>query len=295
MAGKVVLSVKNMQVILRREQTAVPIVKGLSFEVHEGEVFGLIGSSGSGKSITCLALLDLLPMNLQRTQGEIRLNGTLLEAIGAQELRKLRGRGAAMILQNPMSCFDSVFTIWQHFAETMASHGFADVDGGLQRARAALAEVGFANPRQVMELYPFQMSGGMLQRVMIALAVSLESPCLIADEPTTDLDVISQSRILDLLDVLRTKRRMGIVLVTHDLGVIARLSDTVAVMSDGRIVETGTVGHVFSKPAELYTQMLLDAHFKLYKRFSYLRSLVQMQSRPAAQEVGDASFGVKRN
>jgi nickel transport system ATP-binding protein len=143
----------------------------------------------------------------------------------------------------------------------------------MQRVRDSLDEMGFTNPEEILGLYPFQMSGGMLQRVMIALALSLEAPLLIADEPTTDLDVLSQDRILNLLRGLRDKHEMGILLVTHDLGVIASLADTVAVMEDGEIVETGSVAQIFSEPVHPFTKMLLKAHFGLYGVFADIPAL----------------------
>jgi nickel transport system ATP-binding protein len=178
-----------------------------------------------------------------------------------------------MILQNPMSCFDPIATIRSHFIETLSSHGLGDSDRVMRQAEESLTEVGFPNPHEILGLYPFQMSGGMLQRVMIALALSLRAPLLIADEPTTDLDVMSQARILDLLRTLRDRHEMGILLVTHDLGVVARLADAVAVMEEGEIVETGSATQIFSEPLHPFTKMLLKAHFGLYGVFADIPDL----------------------
>jgi nickel transport system ATP-binding protein len=268
-----VLTVKDLHVALNKGGSFHPLVKGVSFGVGKGEVLGLIGQSGCGKSVTCLSLLGLLPQNLRRTRGEVWLNSTTITQLDAREIRFHRGRGAAMILQNPMSCFNPIATIRHHFVETLASHGLTDSDRGMGRVKDSLAEMGFTNPEQILGLYPFQMSGGMLQRVMISLALLLRAPLLIADEPTTDLDVMSQARILDLLRVLRDKHETGILLVTHDLGVIASLADTVAVMEDGEIVETGPVTQIFSKPAQPFTKMLLKAHFGLYESFADISDL----------------------
>ena len=258
-----VLTVKDLQIALEKGDSLYPLVKGVSFAVGKGEVLGLIGQSGCGKSITCLSLLDLLPAGLRRTRGEVWLNGTSISQLTPADLRSRRGRGAAMILQNPMSCFNPIATIRSHFIETLSSHGLGDSDRVMRQAEESLTEVGFPNPHEVLGLYPFQMSGGMLQRVMIALALSLRAPLLIADEPTTDLDVMSQARVLDLLRTLRDRHEMGILLVTHDLGVVARLADAVAVMEEGEIVETGSVTRIFSKPVHPFTKMLLEAHFSL--------------------------------
>ncbi|MCU0594521.1 MAG: ABC transporter ATP-binding protein [Desulfobacterota bacterium] len=268
-----VLTVKDLHIALEKGEALYPLVKGLSFAVGRGEVLGLIGQSGCGKSITCLSLLDLLPAGLRRTRGEVWLNGTSISQLTAPDLRSHRGQGAAMILQNPMSCFNPIVRIRHHFLETLDSHRLTDPDRGMQRVRESLDEMGFTNPEEILGLYPFQMSGGMLQRVMIALALSLEAPLLIADEPTTDLDVLSQDRILNLLRGLRDKHEMGILLVTHDLGVIASLADTVAVMEDGEIVETGSVAQIFSEPVHPFTKMLLKAHFGLYGVFADIPAL----------------------
>lgn len=170
-----------------------------------------------------------------------------------------------MVLQNPMSCFDPVFTVGQHIGETLAAHGmrYKDVRG---RVRSTLADLGFERPDQILSAYPFQLSGGMLQRIMVSLALLLEAELLIADEPTTDLDVIVQARILDLIDRLRREKNVGVLLVTHDLSVIARLADQVSVMQHGRIVESGAVADIFSAPGQPYTRALLAAHFSLYGR-----------------------------
>jgi nickel transport system ATP-binding protein len=233
------------------------LVGGVSFSAGRGRVLGLVGESGSGKSLTCLALLGLLPVGVQ-AEGEISLSGL---PAAKQDMRTIRGRHIAMILQNPMSCFDPVFTIRTHFRETLAAHGMCG-EGWETRMLAALEEVGFPSPAPVVELYPFQMSGGMLQRVMIGLALILDAPFLIADEPTTDLDTVAQARVLDLLCKLKRERGMGMLLVTHDLGVIARIADDMAVMRHGRIVEQGPVSEVFNAPAHPYTQELIAAHLR---------------------------------
>jgi nickel transport system ATP-binding protein len=268
-----VLTVKDLHVALDKGDSLYPLVKGVSFSVGKGEILGLIGQSGCGKSVTCLSLLGLLPPNLRRTGGEVWLNGTAITHLGAREVRFHRGRGAAMILQNPMSCFNPIVTIRHHFVETLASHRLMDSDRGKQSVRDSLGEMGFTNPDEILGLYPFQMSGGMLQRVMISLALSLEAPLLIADEPTTDLDVLSQAGILNHLKELRGKHEMGILLVTHDLGVIASLADRVAVMEEGEIVETGSVTQIFSEPVHPFTKMLLKAHFGLYGVFADIPAL----------------------
>lgn len=239
------------------------LVKGISFTAEKGKVTGLIGESGSGKSLTCQSVLGLLPQNLHAT-GCVTIAGCSMPMGRGGTCRKARGQSISMVMQNPISCFDPVFSIKSHFRETLAAHGTAKAKNTPAAWCEALGEVGFDNPEKVLDLYPFQMSGGMLQRVMIALSLVLEADFLLADEATTDLDAISQARILDLLEHLVRKRGMGALLVTHDLSVIARLADHVLVMKDGVIVESRPVYDIFHKPQHEYTVALLDAHYRLH-------------------------------
>ncbi|WP_338668609.1 ABC transporter ATP-binding protein [Pseudodesulfovibrio methanolicus] len=240
------------------------LVQGVDFDAHKGRVTGLVGESGSGKSLTCQAVMGLLPHELA-SDGVIALDREHMPLKGpSSRIRKARFGHAAMILQNPMSCFDPVFTIKSHFRETLAAHGVPNRENTPDRWQAELAEVGFPAPETILPLYPFQMSGGMLQRVMIALALALDVNFLIADEATTDLDAVSQSRILDLVETLVRQRDIGVLLVTHDLSVIARLATDMLVMHDGVIVERGPVRDIFQAPAHEYTTALLAAHYRLY-------------------------------
>ncbi len=253
---------------------APPLVGPVDLTVERGQVVCLVGPSGCGKSLTCMSLLGMLPDGVTRTAGTIRVNGQAVDgqdANGAppERLRLLRGRGAAYVLQNPASCFDPVFTIGAHFQETLAAHQPDGSRSGARpdwrtAARAALCEVGFDDAQAILRHYPFQMSGGMLQRVMIALALVLDVPLLIADEPTTDLDLPSQARVLDLLEQVRRTRNMAILLVTHDLSVAARMAHRMAVMRHGRVVEQGDVRELFAAPRHPYTRALLAAHHRLY-------------------------------
>jgi ABC-type dipeptide/oligopeptide/nickel transport system ATPase component len=265
MAADPLLEVRDLKVSRLHGRSRAPIVEGVSLTLQRGAVLGLIGESGCGKSLTCLAILNLLPPGVARESGSIRLEGERVDGLAEARWRELRGRRMAVILQNPMSAFDPVLTIGEHFRETVAAHGGTTGKTWLSVAEGALHEVGLPSPRSMLPLYPFQMSGGMLQRVMIALALVHEAPLLIADEPTTDLDAVSQATILELLDGLRRERKMGILLVTHDLSVIARMADHVAVMRGGRMVEKAPVRDVFEKPAHPYTRALLDAHLGLYE------------------------------
>lgn len=258
-----ILSIDGLRVSLSRQNCPDRhLVSDISLNVVKGKVTGLIGESGSGKSLTCLAVMDLLPQTLQRSNGRISLTGTPLRET-CSSLRCFRGKQAAMIMQNPMTCFDPIFTIGRHISETLHAHGM-EVRRNIDLIRATLVDLGFDQPDEILAAYPFQLSGGMLQRIMVSLALLLEAELLIADEPTTDLDVIVQVRILDLIDRLRKEKNIGVLLVTHDLSVIARLADDVLVMQEGRIVETGPITEIFAHPDKDYTRSLLSAHFSLY-------------------------------
>ncbi|MFP5221650.1 MAG: ATP-binding cassette domain-containing protein [Acidobacteriota bacterium] len=260
MKSEPLLSIDALEVTAAASPHPRPVVRGVSLSVRAGEVLGLIGESGSGKSMTCLSVMRLLPSAMHRTGGRILVQGSE---------RFARGRDVGMVMQNPASCFDQVMTIEGHFRETLAAHNFP-WNAGRSRALDSLRESGFDAPEAILPAYPFQLSGGMLQRVMIALAMVVEPRLLLADEPTTDLDMPAQARVLDLLDALRKRRNLGILLVTHDLSVVARLADTVAVMHDGVIVESGPVRRIFEAPSHPYTRTLLAAHFDLHDAFCTL-------------------------
>lgn len=271
MKGDAVLAVESLELEILRGRSR-KVVRNVSFSVPRGRVTCLVGESGCGKSLTCLAILGLLPEAVRRTGGTITIDGERVNDLSPEHLQALRGGKAAMILQNPMSCFDPICTVKSHFLESLAAHGgnpgrlSPEVmpESDLARARRSLAEVGFDSPDDILDAYPFQLSGGMLQRVMVALALLSEIRLLLADEPTTDLDVVSQARILTLLDETRRRHGMGVLLVTHDIGVVARMADFVVVMHKGEVVEQGEVATLFAAPRHAYTRALLQAHLSLY-------------------------------
>lgn len=236
----------------RRGREPVPLVRDVSLELRTGEVLALVGASGSGKSLACAALLDVLPPGTRRMGGRILLDGAETEPAA------LRGQAVASVLQAPRTAFNPLRTIGDHAAETPGKPDRAAM-------AQAFAAVGLGDDRRVPDLYPFQMSGGMLQRAMIALALLSRAPFLVADEPTTDLDLVAQRGILDLLAGLVRGRTLGLLIVTHDLGVVARLADRVAVMEAGRIVETGPAASLFAGPRERATRALLAAHRALHE------------------------------
>ncbi|WP_436915987.1 nickel import ATP-binding protein NikD [Klebsiella pneumoniae] len=227
-----------------------PLVSDVSFTLRRGQVLALLGSSGCGKSLTCAAALGLLPPGVRQTAGRVLLDGI-----------PVHGATIATIMQNPRSAFNPLQTMAAHARETCRAAGRETNDAVLL---AAMEEVGLDNPRALLKRYPFEMSGGMLQRMMVALALLSRAPFIIADEPTTDLDAIAQARILDLLADIVARRGLGLLLVTHDMGVVARLAHHVTVMENGRLVEHCDVNTLFSAPRHPLSQRLLAAHLALY-------------------------------
>ncbi|WP_142503118.1 nickel import ATP-binding protein NikD [Klebsiella sp. 2680] len=236
-------------------QARQPLVHGVSLSLKRGRVLALVGGSGSGKSLTCAAALGILPAGVRQTAGRILADGRPVAPC------ELRGINVATIMQNPRSAFNPLHTMMSHARETCLALDKPADDATL---RAALEAVGLENAQRVLKLYPFEMSGGMLQRMMIAMALLCDAPFIIADEPTTDLDAVAQARILDLLASIMQNRAPGMLLVTHDMGVVARLADDVAVMDNGRIVEQGSVSAIFSAPQHSVTRNLVAAHLALY-------------------------------
>ncbi|WP_377271713.1 ABC transporter ATP-binding protein [Peterkaempfera sp. SMS 1(5)a] len=258
-----VLTVDGLTVSFRSRYSSVQAVDGVSYELAPGEVLAVVGESGCGKSVTSMAVLGLLP-SAAHTTGSIRFadgKGGTRELLGADErtLGSVRGKEIAMIFQEPMTSLNPVLTIGRQISEVLRRH--QGMNRGQARARAVelLGLVGIPAPDRRVDEYPHQLSGGMRQRVMIAIAVACDPRVLIADEPTTALDVTVQAGILDVLRNLREQLGTAIVLITHDLGVVADIADRVLVMYAGRAVEQGTVDEVFAEPRHPYTRGLLDA------------------------------------
>ena len=232
-------------------------VDGVSFSLDRGETLALVGESGCGKSLTSLALLRLLPPPGRIDPGSaIRLGDTDVLTLEGEALRQIRGRRIGMIFQDPMTSLNPVFTAGDQIAEAVRAHLRVSKAEARERARALLQEVGIPDPAERLEAYPHQLSGGMRQRVMIAIALAAEPEILVADEPTTALDVTVQAQILDVLDELRRRRGMAVLLITHDLGIVAGRADRVAVMYAGQIVEEATTADLFARPSHPYTQGL---------------------------------------
>ena len=253
------LQVENLSIGFRSGRTVLPIVDGVSFRVAPGEILSLVGESGCGKSISCLALTGLLPSRTAQVKADsIRFRGQELAGAPEKILRKVRGSGIAYIFQEPSASLNPVFRVGDQIAEVIELHRpeVTDVRGEVIHL---LKQVGIPAPESRLEAYPHELSGGMQQRVMIAMALAGNPALLIADEPTTALDVTIQAQILELIDRTRRERRMGVILVTHNLGIVAETADRVAVMYAGRIAETAPVRELIDLPAHPYTRALLAA------------------------------------
>jgi peptide/nickel transport system ATP-binding protein len=251
------LTVSHLTTSFQTGARAIRVVNDVSFEIRRGDTLGLVGESGSGKSMTALSLMRLVPPPGRVEGGSILYERRDLLALSESEMREIRGAGMALIFQEPMTALNPVFTVGDQIAEAMLVHGRANRRQARQRAIDLLAEAGIGEAARRVDDYPHQLSGGMRQRVMIAIALACEPPLIIADEPTTALDVTIQAQILDLLRSLKERRGLSLLLITHDLGVIAETADQVAVMYAGRLVEQAPVRALFADPKHPYTQGLL--------------------------------------
>jgi len=242
------------------EGQVVRAVDGVSFIVKAGETLAIVGESGSGKSVTSLSIMRLLPKKIGSiSRGSVRLRGKDLVELSDREMRNVRGNDIGMIFQEPMTSLNPVHTIGAQIAEVVIEHDKVGKKAAHKRAIEMLELVGIPEPARRADQYPHQMSGGMRQRAMIAMALACEPSVLIADEPTTALDVTIQAQILDLMRNLQAKMGMAIVFITHDLGVVAEMADRVVVMYAGQVVETGTVQEIFTKPLMPYTSGLMQS------------------------------------
>ncbi|MFJ8492296.1 ABC transporter ATP-binding protein [Streptomyces sp. NPDC094038] len=253
------LSVRDLHVSFRTEDGVVRAVDGLSFDVERGRTLGIVGESGSGKSVTNLTILGLHNPQFTTVEGEILLDGQELITARESELEKVRGNKAAMIFQDPLTALSPYYTVGRQIAEPFMKHKGASKKAAWDRAVEMLAKVGIPNPKERAKDYPHQFSGGMRQRAMIAMALVCDPDLLIADEPTTALDVTVQAQILDLLKDLQQEFGSGIIFITHDLGVIADMADDIMVMYAGSAVERGTTDEVLRAPQHPYTWGLLNS------------------------------------
>ncbi len=257
------LEVENLQTHFRTPEGVNRAVDGVSFHVNEGETLAVVGESGCGKSVTAMSILRLIPEPPGKIAGSIRLQGRELLELSDREMRGIRGNDISMVFQEPMTSLNPVLTIGRQVRETLRLHQGLDAAAAQRRAVEMLALVGIAEPGRRLREYPHQMSGGMRQRVMIAMALACNPKLLIADEPTTALDVTIQAQILDLMRDLKRQTGASIMLITHDLGVVAEVAERVMVMYAGQKVEEAPVVELYRGPRHPYTQGLLGAVPKL--------------------------------
>jgi len=250
------LDVRNLVTRFYTDAGVVHAVDGVDFMVQRGEVFGLVGESGCGKSVTGLSIMRLIDAPGKIVEGEVYFGAQSLLSLSEKEMEDLRGSRLSMIFQQPLSCLNPVFTVGSQVAEVLEIHRKMKKEEAAEMAVALLRQVGIPDPESKTDAYPHEMSGGQAQRVMIAMALALNPELLIADEPTTALDVTIQAQILDLMREMIRTRNTGVILITHDLGVVAEMADRVAVMYAGRIVEQSSATSLFDRPLHPYTQGL---------------------------------------
>ena len=261
-----ILNVENLNVTLTQRKSSKKLVEEVSFEVHPGECLGILGESGSGKSMTVKSVLGLLDKNFQ-ISGRAIFDGQDLLRESKEELRRLRGSRITMVLQNPMTCFDPLYRIGSQMAETFATHTTWSAQEIRSHSLEILAQMRIRNGEEVLEKYPHQLSGGMLQRIMIGIAMALEPELLIADEPTTAIDAITQYEILEEFVRIKKEKHTAMLFITHDLGAISKVADRVLVMNSGHIVDSGTFEHILMHANDPYTRMLVEKRSAVMHRY----------------------------
>ena len=254
------VKVKNLTISFKQYDNIVNAVRGISFEINQGESLGIVGESGSGKSVTFMTVMGLMNSPTSIVEADlIEIDGINVLDKSKENIKKIRGKIAAMVFQDSMTSFDPLHTIGYQIAETIVTHKNINNKEALKQAEHLLERVEIQNANKVLNYYPHQLSGGMLQRAMIAMALSCEPKLLIADEPTTALDVTVQAQILQLLTDIQQETNMSFVMITHDLGVIAETVDRVLVMYSGKIMENSNVFDIFNQPKHPYTKALIDS------------------------------------
>ncbi|MBT9281702.1 MAG: ABC transporter ATP-binding protein [Hydrogenibacillus schlegelii] len=257
--GRPLVEFKNVRTVFDTEAGPLRAVDGVSFAIYPGETVCVVGESGSGKSVTALSLMRLISPPGRIVEGEIWFDGRDVLTLKPEAMRRIRGHEIGMIFQEPMSSLNPVLTVGEQIMEPLMEHRRMTRNEAREKAVELLELVGIPRAREIVDAYPHELSGGMRQRVMIAMALSCDPKLLIADEPTTALDVTIQAQILDLLRQLKAERNMAMLFITHDLGVVAEMADYVIVMYGGRIVEQGPVLDIFQNPRHPYTEGLLKA------------------------------------
>ena len=272
------LEIKDEKLSFFTPAGEVKALNGVSFSMNEGEVLGIVGESGSGKSVTAYSIMGLTAYPGKLIGGTIYFNGHQIEKMSEKEMRKIRGNEVSIIFQDPMTSLNPVYTIGNQITEVIRLHTGKSKKEAYDRAKELLELVGINEPTKRLKQYPHELSGGMRQRVMIAIALACEPKLLIADEPTTALDVTIQAQILELMQELRQKLGMSIIMITHDLGVVASMCDRIAVMYAGHIVEYGTADEIFYEPKHEYTKGLINSIPKLSAQ--EIERLVPIEGQP---------------
>lgn len=272
------LEIKDEKLSFFTPAGEVKALNGVSFSMNEGEVLGIVGESGSGKSVTAYSIMGLTAYPGKLIGGTIYFNGHQIEKMSEKEMRKIRGNEVSIIFQDPMTSLNSVYTIGNQITEVIRLHTGKSKKEAYDRAKELLELVGINEPTKRLKQYPHELSGGMRQRVMIAIALACEPKLLIADEPTTALDVTIQAQILELMQELRQKLGMSIIMITHDLGVVASMCERIAVMYAGHIVEYGTADEIFYEPKHEYTKGLINSIPKLSAQ--EIERLVPIEGQP---------------
>lgn len=296
----VALEVRDLTVSLPTGMERAHAVENVSFELKRSQILCIIGESGSGKSVTANAIMGLLPKSIRVSSGAIRLEGMDLVGLSPERLRDLRGRVVSMIFQDPLSALNPLMTVGAQIEEVMAAHGAGTPKSRRSNAIELLTEVGLPDPPLMYHQYPFRLSGGQRQRVMIAMALALEPAILIADEPTTALDVTTQAQILQLIRDIQRRKGMSVMFITHDFGVVAEIADSVVVMEKGHCVEQGSAEQVLKSPSHLYTRRLIAAvpHLTGKDRVpagaAVTSSMLKVESLVKTYRSGSALFGRQR-
>lgn len=261
-----VFELNHLQVSLRGKKRNTDLVKGVSFSVKQGECLGILGESGSGKSMSIKAAMGLLDKNFV-VSGSAKFQGDELVGKNAEQLRRLRGGQVGIVLQNPMTCFDPLYRIGNQIAETFAAHQKWDEGEIKERSIEMLDKMQIRNPEEALEKYPHQLSGGMLQRIMIGIAMSMEPSLLIADEPTTAIDAITQFDILNEFAAIKQKHKTAMIFISHDLNAVSQIADKIVVLNQGTVVDQGDFHHIIHHAADPYTRLLIEKRTDVMRKY----------------------------
>lgn len=261
-----ILDVKNLSVLLDTREKQSLLVDNVSFSLRPGECLGILGESGSGKSLTVKSILGLLDSSFKISGEAFYKNKDLLQE-SKENLRKIRGRSITMVLQNPMTCFDQLCRIGDQIGETFAAHLGLDEKAIREKAILTLKKMLIRDPEEVLEKFPHQLSGGMLQRIMIGIATAMEPDLLVADEPTTAIDAITQYEILEEFLRIKNESNTAVIFITHDLGVVSKLADKIIVMSKGKVVDRGDFKHIVTAASDPYTRLLVEKRTAVMRRY----------------------------